>query len=108
MSSSNKLYNKLFEVIRWREVVQLAKSTGIGVSRISEVMEDLKDLVGKEIKICVKEAKPKTHWVEREGRIEKMYPNVFIFSYKNKRNLREIVSYTYVDVAVKDVRILEN
>jgi uncharacterized protein Veg len=84
------------------------KQTGIESKNISEIMETMKGLVGKMVRISVKESKPKTHWEEKEGVVEGVYPTVFLFRFKNRRNLDERVAYSYVDIAIDDVKILEN
>ncbi len=84
------------------------KQTGIGSKNICEIMETMKGLVGKMVRISVKESKPKTHWEEKEGVVEGVYPTVFLFRFKNSRNVDERVAYSYVDIAIDDVKILEN
>ncbi len=46
--------------------------------------------------------------VEKEGFVEGVYPTVFLFRFKNRRNVDERVAYSYVDIAIDDVKILEN
>ncbi len=84
------------------------KQGGIENANISEIMEMMRQMVGKLVKISVKESKPKTHWEEKEGVIEGVYPTVFLFRFKNKRNVDESVAYSYVDIAIDDVKILDN
>jgi len=84
------------------------KQNGIGSANISEIKEIMRNMVGKLVRISVKESKPKTHWEEKEGVIEGVYPTVFLFRFKNRRNVDERVAYSYVDVAIDDVKILDN
>jgi len=91
-----------------RKLSESAKTTGIESKNIADIMEMMRKLVGKEVRISVKESKPKTHWEEKVGIIEGVYPTVFLFRYKNSRNVDERVAYSYVDVAIDDVKILEN
>jgi len=84
------------------------KQSGIENTNISEIMEMMRQMVGKLVRISVKESKPKTHWEEKEGVIEGVYPTVFLFRFKNRRNVDERVAYSYVDIAIDDVKILEN
>lgn len=84
------------------------KPAGIENENLSSIMETMRSLVGKAVRISVKESKPKTHWEEREGIIEGVYPTVFLFRFKNRRNVDERVAYSYVDIAIDDVKILEN
>ena len=84
------------------------KQSGIQNNSIGEIMETMKLMVGKLVRISVKESKPKTHWEEKEGVVEGVYPTVFLFRFKNRRNVDERVAYSYVDVAIDDVKILEN
>ncbi len=84
------------------------KQMGIEISNIETIMETMRKLVGKEIRISVRESKPKTHWKEKEGVIEGCYPTLFLFRYKNSRNIEERAAYSYIDVAIDDVKIAEN
>ncbi len=84
------------------------KQDGIGSANLTEIKEIMRQMVGKLVRISVKESKPKTHWEEKEGVIEGVYPTVFLFRFKNRRNVDERVAYSYVDVAIDDVKILEN
>jgi uncharacterized protein Veg len=86
----------------------MMKQSGIENTNISEIMEMMRQMVGKLVRISVKESKPKTHWEEKEGVIEGVYPTVFLFRFKNRRNVDERVAYSYVDIAIDDVKILEN
>jgi uncharacterized protein Veg len=90
------------------EVYQKMKPTGIENDNLSTIMDSMRELVGKVVRISVKESKPKTHWEEKEGIVEGVYPTVFLFRFKNRRNVDERVAYSYVDVAIDDVKILEN
>ncbi len=85
-----------------------ARTTGIESRNIADIMEMMRQLVGKVVRLSVKESKPKTHWEEKVGVIEGVYPTVFVFRYKNRRNVDERVAYSYVDVAIDDVKILDN
>ncbi|MEJ5187445.1 MAG: Veg family protein [Candidatus Geothermincolales bacterium] len=84
------------------------RTTGIESKNIADIMEMMRQLVGKVVRLSVKESKPKTHWEEKVGVIEGVYPTVFLFRYKNSRNVDERVAYSYVDVAIDDVKILDN
>jgi len=84
------------------------KPAGIENDNLSDIMESMRKLVGKVVRISVKESKPKTHWEEKEGIVEGVYPTVFLFRFKNRRNVDERVAYSYVDVAIDDVKILKN
>jgi uncharacterized protein Veg len=84
------------------------KPTGIENGSITDIMEAMRSLVGQVVRISVKESKPKTHWEEKEGIVEGVYPTVFLFRFKNRRNVDERVAYSYVDIAIDDVKILEN
>jgi uncharacterized protein Veg len=90
------------------EVMERMKPTGIENASISDIMETMRTLVGQVVRISVKESKPKTHWEEKEGIVEGVYPTVFLFRFKNRRNVDERVAYSYVDIAIDDVKILEN
>ncbi len=84
------------------------KQTGIETGSIENVMETIRKLVGKEVRISVRESKPKTHWEEKEGVIEGCYRTLFLFRYKNSRNIEERAAYSYIDVAIQDVKVTEN
>ncbi|MHB8779842.1 MAG: Veg family protein [Candidatus Geothermincolia bacterium] len=84
------------------------KQTGIETDNLGEIMESLRGMIGREVRISVKESKPKTHWEEKSGVIEGVYPTVFLFRYKNSRDIDERVAYSYVDVAISDVQVLGN
>jgi uncharacterized protein Veg len=84
------------------------KPTGIATDSITDIMEAMRKLVGKEVRISVKESKPKTHWEEKQGTIEGVYPTVFLFRYRNSRDVDERVAYSYIDVAISDVQVIEN
>jgi uncharacterized protein Veg len=89
-------------------VISDMKVTGIENDSLSNIMYTMSKLVGKVVRISVKESKPKTHWEEKEGIVEGVYPTVFLFRFKNRRNVDERVAYSYVDVAIDDVKILKN
>ncbi len=84
------------------------KQTGIETGNIENVMEAIRKLVGKEVRISVRESKPKTHWEEKEGVIEGCYRTLFLFRYRNSRNIEERAAYSYIDVAIEDVKVTEN
>ncbi len=84
------------------------KQTGIETGNIEKVMETMRKLVGKEVRISVRESKPKTHWEEKEGVIEGCYRTLFLFRYRNSRNIEERAAYSYIDVAIDDVKVTEN
>jgi uncharacterized protein Veg len=86
----------------------VVKQTGIENTSVSEIKDKMKLMVGKLVRISVKESKPKTHWEEKEGFVEGVYPTVFLFRFKNRRNVDERVAYSYVDIAIDDVKILGN
>ncbi len=84
------------------------KQTGIETGNIEKVMETMRKLVGKEVRISVRESKPKTHWEEKQGVIEGCYRTLFLFRYRNSRNVEERAAYSYIDVAIDDVKVTEN
>ncbi len=84
------------------------KQTGIETGSIESIMETMRKLVGKEVRISVRESKPKTHWEEKQGVIEGCYRTLFLFRYRNSRNIEERAAYSYVDVAIDDVKVTEN
>ncbi len=84
------------------------KQTGIETGNIENIMESMRKLVGKEVRISVRESKPKTHWEVKEGVIEGCYRTLFLFRYKNSRNIEERAAYSYIDVAIDDVKVTEN
>ena len=84
------------------------KQIGIETGSIETIMETMRKLVGKQVRISVRESKPKTHREEKEGVIEGCYRTLFLFRYRNSRNIEERAAYSYVDVAIDDVKITEN
>ncbi|MBA7490095.1 hypothetical protein ES702_00629 [subsurface metagenome] len=69
---------------------------------MERIRSELKSLIGKRMRI--KANKGRKVIVEREGEIEKLYPNIFVVKvYENGDRIRR-VSYNFADVLTKTVR----
>ena len=69
-------------------------------SDIANLKTDIGDMVGQ--KIIVKGSLGRSKTFEKEGTIEKAYPNIFIVKYEeNERN----VTYSYTDVLTRTVEV---
>ncbi len=70
---------------------------------MERIRSELKSLIGKRMRI--KANKGRKVIVEREGEIEKLYPNIFVVKvYENGDRIRR-VSYNFADVLTKTVRL---
>ncbi|HEY8393727.1 MAG TPA: Veg family protein [Thermaerobacter sp.] len=69
---------------------------------LAEIRRDLENYVGKRVR--VRANKGRRRIVEREGTLEKTYPNLFVIKldeqYQNRR-----VSYTYADLLTAMVEV---
>jgi len=69
---------------------------------LAEIRRDLENYVGKRVR--VRANKGRRRIVEREGTLEKTYPNLFVIrldeQYQNRR-----VSYTYADLLTAMVEV---
>ena len=69
-------------------------------SDITNLKTDIGDMVGQ--KIIVKGSLGRSKTFEKEGTIEKAYPNIFVVKYEeNDRN----VTYSYTDVLTRTVEV---
>ena len=69
-------------------------------SDIANLKTDIGDMVGQ--KIIVKGSLGRSKSFEKEGTIEKAYPNIFVVKYEeNERN----VTYSYTDVLTRTVEV---
>ena len=69
-------------------------------SDIANLKTDIGDMVGQ--KIIVKGSLGRSKTFEKEGTIEKAYPNIFVVKYEeNERN----VTYSYTDVLTRTVEV---
>lgn len=69
-------------------------------SDIVNLKTDIGDMIGQ--KIIVKGSLGRSKSFEKEGTIEKAYPNIFVVKYEeNERN----VTYSYTDVLTRTVQV---
>jgi len=69
-------------------------------SDIANLKTDIGDMVGQ--RIIVKGSLGRSKTFEKEGTIEKAYPNIFVVKYEeNERN----VTYSYTDVLTRTVEV---
>ena len=69
-------------------------------SDIASLKTDIGDMIGQ--KIIVKGSLGRSKTFEKEGTIEKAYPNIFVVKYEeNERN----VTYSYTDVLTRTVQV---
>ena len=69
-------------------------------SDIANLKTDIGDMVGQ--KIIVKGSLGRSKSFEKEGTIQKAYPNIFVVKYEeNERN----VTYSYTDVLTRTVEV---
>lgn len=69
-------------------------------SDIANLKTDIGDMIGQ--KIIVKGSLGRSKTFEKEGTIEKAYPNIFVVKYEeNERN----VTYSYTDVLTRTVEV---
>ena len=69
-------------------------------SDIANLKTDIGDMIGQ--KIIVKGSLGRSKSFEKEGTIEKAYPNIFVVKYEeNERN----VTYSYTDVLTRTVEV---
>lgn len=69
-------------------------------SDIANLKTDIGDMIGQ--KIIVKGSLGRSRTFEKEGTIEKAYPNIFVVKYEeNERN----VTYSYTDVLTRTVEV---
>ena len=69
-------------------------------SDISNIKEDIGEKIGK--KIIVKGSLGRSKSFEKEGTIEKTYPNIFLVKYEENNRT---VSYNYTDVLTRTVEL---
>lgn len=67
---------------------------------ITNVKTDILDKVGQ--KIIVKGSLGRSREFEKEGTIEKAYPNIFVVKYEDNNRT---VSYTYTDLLTRTVEV---
>ena len=71
-------------------------------SDIANLKTDIGDMIGQ--KIIVKGSLGRSKTFEKEGTIEKAYPNIFVVKYEeNERN----VTYSYTDVLTRTVEVVD-
>ena len=69
-------------------------------SDIANLKTDIGDMIGQ--KIIVKGSLGRSKTFEKEGTIDKAYPNIFVVKYEeNERN----VTYSYTDVLTRTVEV---
>ena len=69
-------------------------------SDITNLKTDIGEMIGQ--KIIVKGSLGRSKTFEKEGTIEKAYPNIFVVKYEeNERN----VTYSYTDVLTRTVEV---
>ena len=67
---------------------------------ISTLKSDINDKIGQ--KIIVKGSLGRSREFEKEGTIEKAYPNIFVVKYEDNNRT---VSYTYTDLLTRTVEV---
>lgn len=69
---------------------------------LAEIKQDLETFVGTRVKL--KSFKGRNRVVEREGVLERTYPNIFVIKLDEKRTQRRI-SFSYTDVLTESVEL---
>lgn len=69
---------------------------------LAEIRQDLETFVGKRIRL--RSYKGRNKVVEREGILERTYPNIFVVKIEEKRTQRR-VSFSYTDVLTESVEL---
>ncbi|HAA89752.1 MAG: Uncharacterized protein XD63_0465 [Thermoanaerobacterales bacterium 50_218] len=69
---------------------------------LAEIRQDLEAFVGTRVKLRSHKGRNKV--VEREGILERTYPNIFVIKIDEKRAQRR-VSFSYTDVLTKTVEL---
>lgn len=69
---------------------------------LAEIRQDLETFIGRRIKL--RSYKGRNRVVEREGVLERTYPNIFIIRLDEKRAERHI-SFSYTDVLTESVEL---
>ncbi|MDI3534024.1 MAG: hypothetical protein PWQ82_389 [Thermosediminibacterales bacterium] len=70
---------------------------------LAEIRKNIESVVGKKIKLKANRGRRKTF--EKEGIIEKTYPNIFVVKIDDKNNSSRRVSYSYTDILTETVEI---
>ena len=84
----------------------MSVSDGPHLEIIDKIKKDLADLVGKEMKL--KANKGRKVIIERIGKIQEIYPNLFVMLVKEDGQRYSRVSYSYVDLLTKTVELTNN
>ncbi len=69
---------------------------------LADIKNDLDAFVGKRIRL--KDNKGRKRVVEREGVLERTYPNVFVVKLDQNLNTVQRVSYSYADILTETVK----
>ncbi len=69
---------------------------------LAEIRQDLESFIGRRIKL--RSYKGRNKVVEREGVLERTYPNIFVVKIDEKRTQRRI-SFSYTDVLTESVEL---
>ena len=72
------------------------------VNVLSRIREDLKELVGKPIKLRANRGRKRV--LEVDGILEQTYPNVFVVRWNDRQTERR-TSYNYADLLTKEVEL---
>ncbi|NPV29327.1 MAG: Veg protein [Firmicutes bacterium] len=69
---------------------------------LAEIRQDLENFVGTRVRL--RSYKGRNKVVEREGVLERTYPNIFVIKLDEKRSQRRI-SFSYTDVLTESVEL---
>jgi uncharacterized protein Veg len=73
------------------------------VNVLSRIREDLKELVGKPVRLRANRGRKRV--LEVDGILEQIYPNIFVVRWNDRQTERR-TSYNYADLLTKEVELL--
>ena len=71
---------------------------------LAGIRKDLDSFVGERIKVKANKGRKRT--VEREGILEKTYPNIFVVMINETENSPRRVSFSYTDLLTETVEVV--
>jgi uncharacterized protein Veg len=71
---------------------------------LAGIRKDLDSFIGEKIKIKANKGRKRT--IEREGILEKTYPNIFVVMINECSDTKRRVSYSYTDLLTETVELV--
>lgn len=75
----------------------------MGKNELLRIKKDVEAFVGQRVKLKANRGRRKTF--EREGILEKTYPNIFVVKIDDKTDAVRRVSYSYTDILTETVEV---